>query len=146
MTLLRITRGLPASGKTTLAREWTTLSPRNRIRVNRDDLRAMMYNGVYLPGVTEPAVITARDHIIQSALRGGRDVICDDTNLPARTVESLRKLAQRTGATFEVIDLTGVPLEECLRRNAARADKEPVPEEWIRDMHAQYVLGTARMV
>jgi predicted kinase len=144
MTLLRVTRGLPAAGKTTLAREWVAANPSDRVRVNRDDLRAMMYMS-HIHGVTEFQVINARDFLILAMLRSGHDVICDDTNLPPRTMRGLRKLATKAGASIEVIDLTHMSLDECLRRNAARLDKPPVPEAVIRDMHAQYLAGTSQL-
>jgi predicted kinase len=136
---LVITRGLPGSGKTTFAREWVAEDRANRVRVNRDDLRNMFDDGVYHNGITEKRVVKARNALIRNFLGWGLDVICDDTNLPPRVVSDLRELASRCGATLEIKDLTQVPLEECLARNNARGDKLPVPEEWIRSQHAQYI-------
>ena len=48
-------------------------------------------------------------------------------------------LTAAAGARLKVADFTGVPLAECLRRNAVRADKPSVPEEWIRWAHATYI-------
>lgn len=141
MTNLLITRGLPGCGKTTYARRWVSEGRAHRARVNRDDLRAMLDDGEFVEGLTEPRVIAARDAAIGSLLSQGVDVICDDTNLPQRTARDLARLAARAGADLTVVDLTDVPLETCLARNAARTDKPPVPEEAIRDMHARYVAG-----
>jgi tRNA uridine 5-carbamoylmethylation protein Kti12 len=139
--LLLITRGLPASGKTTMARAWVTDDREHRARVNRDDLRSMLDHGEFVQGVTEPRVLAVRDAAILSLLRKGLGVICDDTNLPQRTACDLARLAKQAGADFHVIDLTHVPLEECLARDAARADKTPVGETVIRDMHARFLAG-----
>jgi predicted kinase len=148
MTILVVTRGLPASGKTTIARRWVAEDLENRVRVNRDDLRSMMHNGQHIGGVTEFQVVNARDFLVLGMLRSGKDVICDDTNLSGRDLRSLRKLAAKSGAKFQVIDLTSTPLEECLERNAARSDKAPVPEAWIREQHALHIAqpepGTAQ--
>jgi len=141
MTNLLITRGLPGCGKTTFAREWVAADREHRARVNRADIRAMLDHGEFVKGVTEPRVLAARDAAILSLLAKGVDAICDDTNLPQRTARDLAKLAKRSGAEFTVIDLTDVPLETCLKRNAGRGDKHPVPEEAIRDMHARYLAG-----
>jgi predicted kinase len=141
MANLLITRGLPGCGKTTYAREWVAADRERRARVNRDDLRVMLDHGQFVKGVTEPRVLAARDAAILSLLSKGVDTICDDTNLPQRTARDLATLAKRAGAQLTVIDLTDVPLETCLERNAARTDKPPVPEAAIRDMHARYLAG-----
>jgi predicted kinase len=141
VTKLLVTRGLPGCGKTTYAREWVAADREHRARVNRDDLRLMLDDGQFVKGVTEPRILAARDAAILSLLSKGVDAISDDTNLPQRTARDLAKLAKRTGAELEVIDLTDVPLEICLERNAARTDKPPVPEAAIRDMHARYLVG-----
>ncbi len=144
MTTLIITRGLPASGKTTRARAWVAEDPVRRARVNRDDLRAMAHDGTFVKGGadstgTEKGIIAARDALIRSLLKRGVDVVCDDTNLPARTARDLRRLAVLTGADFDVWDLTDVPVEVCVSRDLARA--WPVGEGVIRDLHTRYLRG-----
>lgn len=135
MAALTITRGLPGSGKTTYAREWVARDPAKRVRVSRDGLRDMIDNGKFIQDVTEPRIILAECGLIGHFLAEGIDVICDDTNLPEATVDMMRDLAGSSG--FLVIDMRGVPLEECIRRNALRDRK--VPEEVIRDMHTKYI-------
>lgn len=147
MPTLIITRGLPAAGKSTKARAWVAEDPQRRFRVNRDDLRAMAHDSVYIgqtatdPG-TERAIQSARDSAITALLKRGVSVVCDDTNLVQRVARDLRRLAVLTGSDFEVWDLTDVPLETCLERNAARlADGGLVPQEAILDMHQRYLAG-----
>ena len=48
MPTLVITRGLPASGKTTKAREWVAADPVRRARVNRDDVRAQLHDSAHV--------------------------------------------------------------------------------------------------
>lgn len=141
MTLLSITRGLPGSGKTFYARQWVASDPGKRARVNRDDLRQMLNEGARIKGVTEAEVIAVRDAAITSLLRKGFDVISDDTNLPQGMARDLLKLAIRTGSDFEVTDFTDRTLGECLKQNAYRTDKPPVPEEFILDMHKRFLAG-----
>lgn len=136
---LIITRGLPASGKTTLAREWVAEDPARRGRVNRDDLRAMVNDRTFIKGATEQLIIGCRDAAISALLREGVDVICDDTNLPSRTVRDLRKLAKKAGAEFEVVDLTDVDVATCIERDAQR--ERTVGEDVIRDQHMRFVNG-----
>jgi predicted kinase len=143
---LAITRGLPGSGKTTWARAWVAEDPQRRARVNRDDLRAMLHDSVFLPQNdtqpgTERGVQAVRDATVSALLKRGVDVVCDDTNLPSRVVRDLRRLALLAGAEFEVIDLTDVPLDECLRRNALREGRARVPDARVREMHDRFIAG-----
>lgn len=137
MAVLIITRGLPASGKTTFARQWTAAWREHRVRVNRDDLRAMIDDGEFVKDVTEPRIIMAENALIAGFLDEGINVICDDTNLPQATVDLWRDLAKDRGAEFVIMDLTGVPLEECIERNSRRERK--VPEDVIRDLYEKWV-------
>ncbi|GAA0540150.1 hypothetical protein GCM10010172_21750 [Paractinoplanes ferrugineus] len=137
MTRLLITRGLPASGKTTFARK---LQPRV-VRVNRDDLRRMLHGDRLFTQWAESQVTHAQRAAVEALLRAHADVIVDDTNLRAKTVREWAELAARHGATFEVHDFTDVPLEECLRRDADRPESDRVGEAGIRRMHERYLAG-----
>jgi predicted kinase len=137
VTRLLITRGLPASGKTTFALE---LQPRV-VRVNRDDLRRMLHGRRMYTQWAEGQVTAVQRASVEALLRARADVIVDDTNLRSRTVREWAELADRFGAAFEVHDFTDVPLEECVRRDAARPAGEQVGEEGIRRMHARYLAG-----
>jgi len=141
MTTLIVTRGLPGCGKSTRARAWVDEDHEHGARVNRDDLRQMIDSGVFIKGVTERRIQIARDSLIRSLLKRGQDVVCDDTNLPLRTVRDLRKIAQSVGADFEVWDMTDVPLDICLVRDAEREDKIPVGAGVIKDMYTRFIKG-----
>jgi len=140
MTRLLITRGLPASGKTTFARK---LQPQV-VRVNRDDLRRMMHGERLFTQRSEAQVTQAQRAAVEALLRAHGDVIVDDTNLRAKTVREWAELAARFGASFEVHDFTDVPLAECVRRDAERTGDERVGEDApnpaviaaVRAMHA----------
>jgi predicted kinase len=137
VTRLLITRGLPASGKTTFARK---LQPRV-VRVNRDDLRLMLHGRRLFTQTAEGQVSTVQRAAVEALLRAKSDVIVDDTNLRTRTVREWAELAARFDATFEVHDFTDVPLAECLRRDADRPESERVGADNIRRMHEQHLAG-----
>lgn len=139
MPTLFVTRGLPASGKTTWARSWVAGDPAQRARVNKDDLRAMVDDGVFVKGVTESRILAIQAAAIQSLLAKGIDVIADNTHLPARSIRDMHALALKTGAHFEVIDFTDVDLETCIAADAGR--DRPVGEDVIQDMHRRYLKG-----
>jgi predicted kinase len=137
VTRLLITRGLPASGKTTFARK---LQPRV-VRVNRDDLRRMLHGERLFTQWAEGQVTRAQRAVVEELLRARADVIVDDTNLRAKTVREWAELAARFGASFEVHDFTDVPLAECVRRDAERSGDDRVGEDAIRRMHERYLAG-----
>lgn len=135
MTTLVITRGLPASGKTTYARSWVSESPTNRVRVNRDDLRMMLF------GRTAPLLrgheltVTTAQRAQVAALLAERSVIVDDTHLRLRHARAWADLAASLGCAFEVVDIA-TPLDECLRRDAGR--ERQVGEDAICGLAARY--------
>lgn len=139
MPKLIITRGLPASGKTTLAKDYERAHVKTTVRVNLDDLREMLHAGVFVDGKdgTEKVVKRLRNRLVGVALLDGKDVICDDTNLKEKDVQELHLLAFTHGAELAIWDLCHVPLEECIQRDRVRAgkpDERAVGEAVIRGM------------
>lgn len=127
---LIMTKGLPASGKTTWAKQ------QNAFRINKDDLRSMMNNGIWSK-TNEKYVLRVRDSIIEMHLADKNDVIVDDTNLAPKHETRLRELAVKYGADFEIKDFTDVSLEECIKRDQKRVNY--VGEKVIKDMYKKFV-------
>lgn len=136
MTTLYLTRGLPASGKTTYARRWLDERPDTRARVNRDDLRALMFAAPTYKPDQEQLVTEVARHAIAAHLDAGRDVIVDDTNLRPRYVRELRRLAAGHGADTQIMEFP-IPVINAVVRDAARPN--PVGEAVIRRMAARYM-------
>lgn len=144
---LVICRGLQASGKTTWAHKWVAEDRANRVRVNRDELRQMVDNGVYVEKVTEGRILALRNAAITEALMRGLSVVSDDTNLSSRNVRDLAKIAHLRGYPWRVQDFTDVSLEECIRRNQHRnayqecCPTEILADQVIRDTYNRYLAG-----
>ncbi len=136
MTTLTITRGLPASGKTTWAR-----GQDGHVRVNRDELRRMLHGGLLGVGWAEQQVTVAQRAQVRSLLAAGVSVICDDTNLRARVVRELAEIAVQAGASVVVRDFFDVPVAECVARDAARPEPERVGEDVIVGMYQRYLAA-----
>jgi predicted kinase len=137
MKTLWMTRGLPASGKSTWARAKQEELPLGEVkRVNKDDLRAMLDAGKWSPE-NEEFVVTLRDHVVISALALGKHVIVDDTNLAPVHEARLRQLARENNALFVLVDFTHVPLEECIQRDSVRSAS--VGEPVIRQMWEEFL-------
>lgn len=135
MTYLVATRGLPGSGKTTWAREEASKHSQV-VLVSKDDLRATLHNGVWSKS-NEKQVQAIRDAIVHDALTRGRSVVVHDTNLAERHMIHLAGIAKQHDAEFIVQDFTEVPVEECIKRDAARSSS--VGEKVIRKMWHQFL-------
>lgn len=136
---LLLTRGAPASGKSTFAREWVNEDPAWRIRSNRDDLRQSLYGKDVLDRMGEETVSLVQKAQVKTALMADLNVIVDDTNLAARFVKEWLKLAREVGVTVEFIDFD-TPLEACLAYNQRRAADGGrfVPEDVIVSFFQRY--------
>ena len=142
MPKLIMTKGLPASGKTTWAKEQVIASGGRTKRVNKDDLRAMIDNSVWSKQ-NEKNILAVRDYITKHYLLLGNDVIVDDTNLTPNHEKRLSEIAGETGAIFEIKSFLDVPLATCILRNAQRVN--PVPETAIRSMYKSFVKPKAKI-
>lgn len=138
MSKLLITRGLPGCGKTWFAERWVAEDPRNRKRVNRDDIGVQLhgkrfYDRPDLFQDTEKAITVAQHAQIAEFLRRGWDVICDDTNLVRRTARDLRAIALRAGAEFQIHDMLDVPLDVVYAQNEKRYGTPAYVERHVYD-------------
>jgi predicted kinase len=139
---LIMTKGLPASGKSTWADAEVLAAPAGAIvRINKDALRIMLHAGRWKGKKTEKQIIAARDAMVEAFLADGLSVIVDDTNLAPFHETRLRELATRYGVTFSVKDFTDVPLDICLERDWKRA--ESVGPKVIQKMWTQYLKPPA---
>lgn len=140
---LLMCKGLPGSGKST----WATAMlfnprPLNGVRVNKDNIRKAL--GKPWSRELEKEVIATRDRLIDEAFRQGVQlVISDDTNLAPKHERSLRQMAIKHAATFEVVDFTDVSPEVCIERDAQRPVDEQVGEKVIWDMWNKYLKPKA---
>lgn len=138
---LHYTVGLPASGKTTWARELVRLKPRT-VRANRDDIRQQLHEGRFSGG-NEKIVTKVQDAVIRAGIADGRDVVVDDTNLNPKTRARLAHLAEECGASLvSNCDFVDVPLRDCIERDLRR--ERPVGEHVIRRMWEQYLMPPLR--
>lgn len=136
-TLLML-KGLPASGKTSHAR---TLVDQGYVRVNKDDLRAMLHNSKFTKG-NENEVLQVRDNMITIALSKGKNVVVDDTNFEEKHKIRLQELANENNANLEVLFID-TPLEECIKRNELRANKVPISV--ITKMHNRHIAALRKV-
>lgn len=118
MNRLIICRGLPASGKTTWAKEWVLKNPEHRVRINQDDIRLML--GKYWVPAREPIVVAIQQEAVIAAMNFGVDIVIDNTNLNKKVVDAYIQVAEKFKYTVECEDFFNISLGECLRRNGIR--------------------------
>ena len=146
MTELRIMRGLPASGKTTIARTWVAGQPSSRVRVSRDDLREQLFGTAVGHGYHDEELVTAAERaVVVAALRARRSVVVDDTNLRARHARAWADLAVAEGVGFAVEDVD-TPVDRCVDRDVTRgaAGGRLVGEQVIRGLARTFATVLTR--
>lgn len=127
MSKLRMLSGLPASGKSTVAREYVA---DGWFRVNRDELRAQLYPGASWSGKREDLVRSVERAQVRDLLSHNLSVIIDDTNLMPSHRASWSQLAGECNATFET-QAVNTPTLECIRRDSLRNGPAHVGESVI---------------
>lgn len=146
--------GLPASGKSTWAKEFIK-GKKDWIRVNNDELGAMLFGELWAEGRSDP-LEAMREHVIETAMNRGLNIVVDNTNLHPKHRAHFTQLieAWNTQAAFdtgkakvnlyelEVKDFTNVPVDECIKRNKKRDN--PVPDRVIYQMYNAYIRKEAQ--
>lgn len=126
-------RGIPASGKSTAAMKWVAEDPANRVRINRDDIRQALF-GDASSHVDEKKVTEVETNLITKALRSGKDVVSDNTNLNMSFLQKAIKHAKHSGATEVEHRDFPISKEEAKRRNQQR--DRVVPDHVIDRMYS----------
>lgn len=123
MNKLVILRGIPASGKTTWAKEWVQEFPEARARVNRDDLRLMMFGQQAGLGFSqENAVTRAESSMVGYLLSDGYNVCVDNMNVRPKYVRGWIKFAKTRGADYEIVEFP-VDVDTSVKRDYVRGEK-----------------------
>lgn len=132
MLKITLTVGIPASGKSTWAKDEVRKNPEGVTRINRDDLRSMMSN-YHFSDSNEKLVTSAKLYMIRQALLYGRDVIIDETNLNRRNFDDICKLVKDMNLDCIIMEKSFfIELDEAIARDAQRVGHNKVGEEVVR--------------
>ena len=144
MKKIILTRGIPASGKSTWAKQEVLKDPEHSIRINRDDLRNM--SGKYWVPTREHYIEACKGIILISAMNFQFDtIIIDEMNLNPKKIWKLKgEIAMMNNAfkegldkyVVEIKDFTNVPLDVCLERDSKR--ENPIGENVIIGIFNKY--------
>ena len=140
-------QGIPASGKSTWAKEWVGQNEYSRVRINRDDIRNML--GVYW--LKDPVARAHRENYItqieraaiKNALMVGYDIVSDNMNLNPefyhQTMDFVNDVCTKYSIPYKYefeFKMFDVPVEECIRRDKTR--QNPIGESAIREVWKKY--------
>lgn len=139
-------KGLPASGKSSWAREKIEQDRHNGIvtkRINKDDIRAMLDNSIHSKE-REKFVNKIQEMIFTEAIEDGYNVIVDNTHLNPIHKEHYENLVAERNKFFQPseavefeVKFFDTPLAECIRRDKSRDNS--VGSAVIKDMYNKYL-------
>lgn len=138
MLTIFITKGLPASGKSTWSQKKCLEYP-NTIIVNRDSIRAMLKGDIknFPHGSALEKVVTRIERgSVLTALERGYNVIIDATNFRLPT-DFIADASNVHDAKVEIIDFTHVDIKTCIQRDQQR--ENPVGKDVIESMYNKYL-------
>ena len=133
MPKLILTKGLPASGKSTWAREVVAQSKGGTVGLTKDDLRLMFADTKR----REKLVLNTRNELTKMYLAEGLNVIWHDTNLNPIHETKAREIAKELNSVVSIQDFCDVDVKECIKRDALRPNA--VGEKVIKGMYNQYL-------
>lgn len=153
--VLILTRGLPASGKTTWAKLWLAADPNNRMRINRDSLRETTYGQYVIEPHQEKIITEIQKNLLKQYLfsKYPKSVIMDDTFLRSNSIKTLLEFisdeqikwaaAGHKNRNIKVL-IKDFPLtvEEAINRNKERAAKgeRNAPAKIVEGMAKRYQI------
>jgi len=140
MKKVYILKGLPASGKSTWARQKIQNNKGSYKRVNKDDLRDMLDDGHWTSN-NEKFVLRLRDHIIIEALKDGKHIIVDDTNLHPKHKKRIEQIVKENSDEVGQVQVKekffDIELEEAIERDLNRPNS--VGSKVIKKMYNRYI-------
>lgn len=124
--------GIPGAGKSTYCRELMKKEPGKWKRINNDDLRNMIDNGVWSQD-NEKAITDLRNHIIRDYLKRGSSILIDNLNINRRHFDDVCKIAKSVNVDVNIYEKAFyIELDEALERNAKREGAARVPDDVVK--------------
>lgn len=141
-----VTVGLPASGKSTFAKQ---LEAQGFVRIERDIVRRELAGESFswdTWDVSREAEIT---EIVRGQMRdaaqAGRSIVVADTNLNEKHRASLLAFLEELGFEIEIV-FFDVPLSVCEQRNLMRSEKERVPYHVLPKLGNSFAKSRAALI
>ena len=139
MRLIILTKGIPASGKTSWALDEMNKHRGVYKRFNKDEMRTLL-DANYGSPENEDFIFKLRNEGVEMALIKGYDVIIDDTNFNEKNFLAMCEIAERIGDVRVFEKFFEVTLKEALQRNVRR--RHPIPEHIIESMFKKHIKNS----
>lgn len=135
-------KGLPASGKSTYAKE--LVEKQGYKRLNKDDIREMVDCSKWSKE-NEELVVNCRNTMLINFLQAGKNVVIDDTNFEQKHMDAIRVIMDAENSYIQnpnhryVLEekFFDTDVDECIKRDAQRA--KSVGAKVIRGMYEKYL-------
>lgn len=128
-----ILSGLPGSGKSRFAQEWTA-SEKGRARINWDELRLYMFGPDWRWNKADERKMQDKSNeMFRSFAELGMDIVIDNTNLTPKSRERWETLARAHGMEIEHVQFD-TPLATCIERDRQRTGRARVGRAVIERM------------
>lgn len=141
MRVLLLLRGAAGVGKSTYIKEHG-LEP---YALSADNIRMMCQSPVMQTNGTlaisqsnERLVWSLLFQMLEARMQRGEFVVIDATNSKTQEINRYKNMARTYRYRMYCVDMTGVPMEECKRRNKLRPLYKQVPDAVIEKMYARF--------
>lgn len=141
MRVLLLLRGSAGVGKSTYIKGHG-LEP---YALSADNIRMMCQSPVMQTNGTlaisqsnERLVWSLLFQMLEARMQRGEFVVIDATNSKTQDINRYKDMAKTYRYRMYCVDMTGVPMEECKRRNKLRPIYKQVPDEVIEKMYARF--------
>lgn len=142
MRTLLLFRGSPASGKSTFIKEHKL----EQYTLSADNIR-LMYQSPVLNEKGNYNISCKNDkevwkmlfYILEKRMERGEFIVVDATNSKTSEMTKYKKMAEKYRYRIMLIDMTDLPMEECIKRNSLRQPSyKVVPTEVIETQYSRF--------
>lgn len=141
MRVLLLLRGSAGVGKSTYIKEHDL----EQYALSADNIRLMCQSpvlqtdgSVAISQTNERLVWNLLFQMLEARMQRGEFVVIDATNSKTQEINRYKDMAKTYRYRMYCVDMTGVPMEECKRRNKLRPIYKQVPDEVIEKMYARF--------
>ena len=141
MRVLLLLRGSAGVGKSTYIKEHDL----EQYALSADNIRLMCQSPVLqtdgsmaISQTNEKLVWNLLFQMLEARMQRGEFVVIDATNSKTQDINRYKDMAKTYRYRMYCVDMTGVPIDECKRRNKLRPPYKQVPDEVIEKMYSRF--------